>query len=52
MTEIKRFLSHINIPKLKDEAKLCEEYLSEKELCNFLKSIQNNKSPAKDVLTK
>ena len=52
MTGIKRFLSHINIPKLKDEAKLWEEYLSEKDLCDFLNSMQNNKSPAKDVLTK
>ena len=53
MTEIKSFLSHINIPKLsEDKRKLCEEDLIEKDLCNSLKSMQNDKSPGKDGLTK
>ena len=52
VTEIKSFLSHINIPKLsEDKRKLCEEDLTEKDLCNSLKSMQNDKSPGNDVLT-
>ena len=44
MTEIKNFLSHINISKLsEDKGKLCQEDLTEKDLCNSLKSIQNDK---------
>ena len=53
MTEIKSFLSHINIPKLsQDKRKLCEEDLTEKDLCNSLKSMQNDKSSGNDGLTK
>ena len=53
MTEIKSFLSHINIPKLsEDKRKLCEEDLTEKDLCDSLKSMQNDKSPGNDELTK
>ena len=38
MTEIKSFLSHINISKLsEDKAKLCEEDLAGKDLCDSLK---------------
>ena len=41
------------IPKLsEDKAKLCEEDLTEKDLCDFLKSIQNDKSPGNDRLIK
>ena len=47
MTEIKSFLSHINIPKLsEDKEKLCEE---EKD---SLKTMQNDKFPGNDGLTK
>ena len=53
VTEIKSFLSHINIPKFsEDKAKLCEEDLTEKDLCDSLKSIQNDKSPGNDRLIK
>ena len=53
MIEIKNFLSHINIPKLsEDKRKLCEEDLTEKDLCDSLKSMQNDKSPGNDGLTK
>ena len=53
VTEIKSFLSHINIPKLsEDKRKLCEEDLTEKDLCDSLKSMQNDKSPGNDGLTK
>ena len=52
VTEIKSFLSHINIPKFsEDKAKLCEEDLTEKDLCDSLKCTQNDKSPGKDGLT-
>ena len=52
-TEIKSFLSHINIPKLSEEkAKLYEKDLTKKDLYNSLKSIQNDKSPGNDSLTK
>ena len=41
------------IPKLsEDKAKLCEEDLTEKDLCDSLKSIQNDKSPGNDRLIK
>ena len=44
--EIRRFLSHINIPKLSEtKVKLCEEDLTEKDLYDLLKSMQNDKSP-------
>ena len=53
MTVIKSFLSHINIPKLcEDKANLCEEDVTEKDLYNSLKSMQNDKSPGNDRLTK
>ena len=53
MTKIKTFLSHINIPKLsEDKAKLCEEDLTEKDLYNSLKSMESDKSPSNDGLTK
>ena len=41
------------IPKLsEDKAKLCEEDLTEKDLCDSLKSIQNDKSTGNDRLIK
>ena len=52
-TEIKSFLRHLNIPKLpEDKSKLCEEDLTEKDLYDSLKIIQNDKSPGNDGLTK
>ena len=51
--EIKRFLNHINIPRLSEEkAKFCEKDLSEKDLFDSLKSIQNDRTPGNDGLTK
>ena len=53
MTEIKSFFSHINIPKLsEDKGKLCEQDLTNKDLCDSLKRMQNDKSPGNDGLTK
>ena len=53
MTEIESFLSHINIPKLSEnKAKLSEEDLTRKDLCNSLKIMQNDRSPGNDGLTK
>ena len=50
--EIKIFLRHLNIPKLpEDKSKLCEEDLTEKDLYDSLKSMQNDKSPGNDGLT-
>ena len=51
--EIKSFLRQLNIPKLpEDKSKLCEEDLTEKDLYDSLKSMQNDKSPGNDGLTK
>ena len=51
--EIKNFLRQLNIPKLpEDKSKLCEEDLTEKDLYDSLKSMQNDKSPGNDGLTK
>ena len=53
MTEIESFLSHINIPKLsEDKAKLFEEDLTQNYLYDSLKSMQYDKSPGNDGLTK
>ena len=53
MTEIKSFLRHLNIPKLSEgKPKLCEDDLTEKDLYDSLKIIQNDKSPGSDGLTK
>ena len=53
MTEIKRFLSHVNIPKLsEDKAKVYQEDLTEKDLYDSLKSMQNDNSPSNNWLTK
>ena len=41
--EIKDFLNVIDVPKLsEDQVKLCEEDLTEKDLYNSLKSMQND----------
>ena len=45
-TAIKSFLRHLNIPKFsEDKSKLCEEDLTEKDLYDSLKSMQNDNSP-------
>ena len=51
--EIKDFLNVIDVPKLsEDQVKLCEEDLTEKDLYKSLRSMQNDKSPGNDGLTK
>ena len=53
MTEIKSFVSNINISKLsEDKAKICGKDLTENDLQDSLKSMQNDKSPGSDGLTK
>ena len=52
-TESKSFLNHVKIPKLsEDKAKICEKALTVKDLYGSLKSVQNEKSPGNDRLTK
>ena len=47
------FFSNFDIPKLSEnQAKNCEENLTEKDLYNSLKSMQSKKSPGNDGLTK
>ena len=51
--EIKDFLNVIDVSKLsEDQVKLCEEELTEKDLYNSLRSMQNDKSSGNDGLTK
>ena len=51
--EIENFSRQLNIPKVPDyKSKLCEVDLTEKDLCDSLKSTQNDKSPGDDGLTK
>ena len=53
MAEINFFLRHLSIPKLpEDKSKLCQEDLIEKKSYDLLKSMQNDKSPGNDGLTK
>ena len=48
-----RFLRHLNIPKLsEDKLKFFEKDLTEKDLYDSLKSMQNYKFPSNDGLTK
>ena len=56
--ETENFLSDVDIPKLskiqnfKNQVRLCEENLTERDLYNSLKSMQSDKSPGNDGLTK
>ena len=51
--EMETFFSDVDILKLSENlAKLCEENLTEKDLHNSLKSMQSDKSPGNDGLTK
>ena len=51
--EIKDFLNFTDVRKLsEDQIKLCEEDLTKKDLYKSLKSMQNDKSPGNDGLTK
>ena len=51
--KIKDFLNVIDVPKLyEDQVKLCEEDLTEKYLYKSLRSMQNEKYPGSDGLTK
>ena len=48
-----KFFKCPDIAKLSEnQAKLCEEDLTEKDLCNSLKSMQSDKSPGNDGLKK
>ena len=47
------FFSDVDIAKLtKNQVKLCEDHLTEKDLHNYFKSMQSDKSPGNDGLTK
>ena len=47
--EMETFFSGVDIPKLsKNQSKLCEENVTEKDLYNTLKSMQSDKSPGND----
>ena len=51
--KIKAYLEHIPLPKLINEETLsCEEIISEDEAFKSLKSMENNKSPGTDGLSK
>ena len=51
--EMEKFFSDVDIPKLSEnQVKLCEENLTEKDLYKSLKSMQSDKSPGNDGLTK
>ena len=51
--KIKDFLNVIDVPKhSEDQVKLFEGDLIEKDLCKSLKSMQSDKSPGNDSLTK
>ena len=51
--EMENFFSDVDILKFSEnQVKLCEENLTEKELYNSLKSMQCNKSPGNDRLSK
>ena len=53
MVKIKSFLRDLNIPNLSEnKSKFYEEDLTEKDLYDYLKSMQNDKSPGSDDLTK
>ena len=49
----KHFLNKVSVPKLNyEDARIYEGDLNELELLKALKSVQNNKSPGNDGLTK
>ena len=51
--KIGAYLEHIHLPKLSNEQTLsCEGIISEDGVFKSLKSMENNKSPGKDVLSK
>ena len=51
--EMETFFSGVDIPKLsKNQSKLCEENVTEKDLYNSLKSMQSDKSPGNDCSAK
>ena len=51
--EMENFFRDVNVPKLSEnQPKLCEENLTKKDLHNSLKSMQSDKSPGYDGLTK
>ena len=51
--EMEKNFSDVGIPKLpENQAKLCDEDLTEKDLYNSLKSMQSHKSLGNDGLTK
>ena len=51
--EMKFFFSDVDIAKLSEnQVKLCEENLTKKDLYNSFKSMQSDKSPGNDGLTK
>ena len=53
MAEIKDFLNALDVPNLsEDQVKLCEKDLTKKDLYKPLRSMQNDKLPGKDGLTK
>ena len=53
VSEIEKFLCGITTPSLNnDQINLCEKDLSETDLYNAMKNMQNNKSPGNDGLTK
>ena len=53
MAEIKDFLNALDVPNLSEgHVKLCEKDLTEKDLYKPLRSMQNDKSPGNDGLTK
>ena len=50
---VQSLLNALSIPKLKiEDANICENNLSESELFDALTSMQNNKSPGNDGITK
>ena len=52
VSEIEKFLCGITTPSLNNhQINLFEKDLSETDLCNAMKNMQNNKSPGNDALT-
>ena len=51
--DINHFLNTLDTPKLStDQIITCDTELSEKDLYDFMKSMENDKSPGNDGLTK